>query len=80
MDSKTIKSISNQVYRQFPEMSGIQPKVRLQQPKSASPNAPTTYLLTYNTKVPVGNGQLLQRLVRVVVNPQGSILKITTSR
>ncbi len=80
MDAKIIKTISNQVYRQFPELSGIQPKVRQQVAKSAIPSAGPTFLLTYNTKVEIGNGASLSRLVRVTATPQGSILKITTSK
>ncbi len=79
MDAKTIKNISNQVYRKFPELAGVQPKVRQQQPKSLAADNPT-YLLTYNTKVNVGNGASMARLVRVVATPEGSILKITTSK
>ncbi len=80
MDTKTIKTISTQVYRKFPELSGVQPKVRQQQAKSAAAAANPTYVLTYNTRVEVGNGASLTRLVRVVATPEGSILKITTSK
>ena len=80
MDAKTIKTISTQVYRKFPELAGVQPKVRQQQAKSAPIDADPTYVLTYNTKVEVRDGVSLTRLVRVVATPQGSILKITTSK
>ncbi len=87
MDSKTLKHVSSLVYRQFPEMAGVQPKLRLQKApenvKTARPNGPTngpTYLLTYQTKVSLQNGKSMPRYVRVVLNPQGDILKITTSR
>ncbi|RPI35047.1 MAG: hypothetical protein EHM70_00895 [Chloroflexota bacterium] len=83
MDPKTIKSISAQIYRQFPEMSGIAPKVRARPvPESQrafkKPAAPT-YLLNYQTKAALPEGKSISRWVRVVVDAQGKIIKITTS-
>jgi len=76
MDAKTVKSISNQVYRQFPEMHGVQPKKRLQ---SGTGKANPTYTLTFQTTVRTQDGRQLDRWVRVVANEQGSIIKMTTS-
>ena len=81
MDTKIIKSISTQVYRRFPEMAGCQPKVILQaapQPKSIL--AAPRYLLTYRNSVLTPGGKSIPRFVRVIVNGQGIIIKITTSR
>jgi hypothetical protein len=83
MDPKTIQKISSQVYRQFPEIAGVKPKVRLRPPsgKAAPPNgSPETYLLTFQGKADIGQGKSIPRLVRVVANQQGKILKISTSR
>ncbi len=79
MDSKTLKHVSSLVYRQFPEMNGVQPKLRLQKAPENIKSSPT-YLLTFQTKVALQNGKSMPRYVRVVLNPQGDILKITTSR
>lgn len=85
MDPKIVKSVTNKVYRQFPEMAGVQPKIRNQvtsamKSKPAGPGYPATYLLTYQTKVQIpGANRMLPRWVRVVVNSQGKIIKITTS-
>ncbi len=83
MDPKTIHKISTQVYRQFPEIAGVQPKVRLRpaSAKPASQNGKTeTYLLTFQGKASLASGKSMPRLVRVVATPQGKILKISTSR
>lgn len=79
MDPKILKSISAQIYRQFPEMAGVQPKARLQA-SPASREESRTYLITFNTRVRLGTGQTMPRWVRVVVNEKGKVLKITTSR
>lgn len=81
MDPKYIKSISNQVYKRFPELDGSRPKVRLQStPKAKSTPAAPKYLLTYQGKAKSPSGKTILRLVRVIADAQGKILKITTSR
>ncbi len=75
MDQKLIKNISAKIYKQFPEMVGVKPRTRRQQPNGAP-----TYLLTYQIKVSLPTGKTLPRYVRVVVDDRGSILKVTTSR
>ena len=79
MDPKILKSVSAQIYRQFPEMAGVQPKARLQAASASRPES-QTYLITFNTQVRLGTGQSMPRWVRVVVNEKGKVLKITTSR
>jgi hypothetical protein len=85
MEPKTIESISNQVYRRFPEFTGVKPNVRKQpKPKSEglskiSPDS-ENYLLTYKKDAKGPGGQIIPRCVRVVATPKGKIVKITTSK
>jgi hypothetical protein len=83
MEPKKIESIKTDIYRRFPEVAGIKPKVR-KQPVSNSNNPippdQRNYLLTFNTKVKGPNGQVIPRWVRVVATPKGKIVKITTSK
>jgi hypothetical protein len=83
MDPKTIQKIATQVYRQFPEIAGVQPKVR-QRPASGKSTtqlgSSETYLLTFEGKASLGSGKSMSRLVRVVATTQGKIIKISTSR
>jgi hypothetical protein len=87
MDAKILRTIVNQIHRRFPEFAGVQPKVQTQrmgegreaQAKSAAP----TVLLTFHSSNKTRDGaqsKTISRWVRVVVNEQGKILKITTSR
>ncbi len=81
MDPKFIKSISNQVYRRFPDLEGSKPRVRLQSaPQAKSVPTPQKYLLTYRGEAKSPNGNTIHRLVRVIADTKGKILKITTSR
>jgi hypothetical protein len=67
----------------FRRLQVCKPKVRQRPPsgKAAPPNgSPETYLLTFQGKADIGQGKSMPRLVRVVANQQGKILKISTSR
>jgi hypothetical protein len=81
MEPKLIKSITKEVYRRFPDLQGSQPKVRPQPaPQAKSMPAAPKYLLTYKGKATSANGQIIHRIVRVITDAAGNILKITTSR
>jgi hypothetical protein len=79
MDSKTISGIKQQIYRQFPEVSGQEPNVKTQASAKTPGNAPS-YLITFKGRVTQPSGPTFSRTVRVVANNDGRILKVTTSR
>lgn len=85
LDQKTLTAITKQIQRRFPEISGSKPEVRAQHPPqakniSSALDSPSQYLVTFRGIVVSPDGKSIPRLVRVVVNPDGKILKITTSR
>jgi hypothetical protein len=71
----TIQKVSRQVVRTFPEMDGITPTVRSQPGGDGG-----QFLLTYKGKAPLPGGKTLTRIVRVVADERGRILRISTSR
>jgi len=71
MDKQAIQSICVQVYRRFPELKGRSPQV-----KTIGDNQ----LLIFQATAKTADGHALPRTVRVVVNPAGKVIKITTSR
>ncbi len=79
MNDSQLKSISSQVSRKFPEVSGVQPSVK-RQASSKSKSSPSTYLITYRGKSKAADGKSITRIVRVTANDNGKIIKITTSR
>jgi hypothetical protein len=81
MNQDLIKAINQEVYRRFPDFSGVRPKVQSQRAAKADAKpGEAGFLLTYQTSVEVQGSKRLPRWVRVVVSPQGKIQKITTSR
>jgi hypothetical protein len=79
MNSSTVQMVSKEVYRQFPDFSGVKPKVQAQKSPSRA-SSEKTYLLTYHQNAHLGTGKVLPRWVRVVADEGGKILKISTSR
>jgi hypothetical protein len=79
MNASLIQNISAQVYRQFPEVAGCQPKVSLY-PLPKGKEALANYLLIYNRQTETSNGKTILRIVRVVATEKGKIVKMTTSR
>ncbi len=77
MDNQTVKAISRQIHRQFPELAGEEPSVRAQAGAKSAGGA--TYLLTYKGRA-AASGPNLARTVRVVADASGKVLKVTTSR
>jgi len=85
MESKAVASISKTIYRQFPEVAGVKPKIKKQPIPGASKNkssnsATHNYLLTFKKNIKGPGGQTIPRMVRVVANPSGKIIKTTTSK
>ncbi len=81
MHPEIVEEISTKIYRKFPEVKGIKPKVRKQPvPKGAPKPEEPVYLITYNTMVRAPGGKKIPRWVRVAATPRGKIKKTTTSK
>ena len=77
MDPKLIEKITRKVLAKFPELKGSKPKVK----KSKVPSAQQeNYVLTYNIISTDIRGNKIPRHVRVVADPNGKIIKMSTSR
>lgn len=72
MDAKTISTVCKQVYQKFPEVNGAKPKVKEQ--------AGESFLLIFEGTGTTASGASIRRTVRAVVNANGKITKLTTSR
>ena len=85
MDPKVLQNISQEVYRRFPDLRGRRPRVQAVKPgqtRSAglSSTNGASYLLVFSGRVATSTGKQMPYTVRVVVNEQGKILKISSSR
>lgn len=72
MDSKLLKNVCDQIYKQFPEVKGSKPSV--------SSYSSTQFLLIFKGDAKTPDGHSISHSVRVVVNQDGMINKITASR
>jgi len=84
LSSGNIKTISVRVYKKFPELKGVSPSVS----KQSIPNTKTSskaiqnyrYLLTYKGVAAMPGGYMMNRIVRVVANHKGKVLKMALSK
>jgi Tfp pilus assembly protein PilX len=74
-----VRSVTDQISRQYPEMKGVKPKVQLQKAAKSASDQPV-YLLIYQAKVANDAGKQIQRTVRVTVSGDGKIIRTSTSR
>jgi hypothetical protein len=81
LDQDSIKTISKQIYRRFPEMDGCKPIVQEQStPRPKSFISEPTFVITYQKIARSQMGKTIPRRVRVVADLSGKILRVSTSR
>jgi hypothetical protein len=76
MEKDSIAKVTRQVVHTFPEMDGVAPSVRGQSGRTDVDQ----YVLTYKGKASLPGGKTLTRIVRVVADDRGRIIRISTSR
>jgi hypothetical protein len=77
MDDEVLKKVSRTVAQQFPELSSVKPRIkRHRDDRRGNPQ----FTLTYSGMAELPGGRKLKRVVRVVVNERGKILKLSTSK
>jgi len=72
MDSDTISKIDEQVFRQFPFLTGSMPDV--------SQENENRWLLLYKGSAVTADGHDLPIVVRVIADNDGKVIKLTSSR
>lgn len=79
-----IETIAKQVYRQFPEMKDAKPLVQNptdgKQAKLPGAAAGQHFLLTFKGQALGPGGRPIARIVRVVADGRGQVIKISTSK
>ncbi len=75
-----IESISQQVRRQFPELKDARPAVQSQPGAKSLEAGVDRFVLTFKARGQGPGGKSIPRIVRVVADERGKILKISTSR
>ncbi|MBS1250933.1 MAG: hypothetical protein MAG431_02532 [Chloroflexi bacterium] len=80
LEKEILKKISQKVYQRFPDFQGKKPKVKRRPKAENAKEFPPGHLLIYRKEVAGPDGQTITRLVRVVINEEGKIKKISTSK
>jgi hypothetical protein len=77
MKQEAIEKVSRKVSKQFPELNSTRPSIRSQSNKGHSKQR---FTLTYKGKATLPNGRMMSRIVRVVADEHGKVLKMSTSK
>jgi hypothetical protein len=80
LTSAQLETISRQVYRQFPEVRDARPVVQTQAGAKSAMGSSGRYVLTFKGRGQGPAGQTIHRIVRVVADDRGKVLKVSTSR
>lgn len=72
MDSAVINKINKEVFKKHPQMAGTNPRV--------SQQTDNRYLLLYTRKLEIAAGRSMEQTVRVTVDQQGNVLRMSTSK
>ena len=75
-----IESIAQQVYHQFPEVQDLRPTVQNQPGAKSVAPATDRFVLTFKGHGQGPGGKNIPRIVRVIADERGKIIKISTSR
>lgn len=76
MNSAAKSKVNRHVAKKFPELKGARPSVKRQGGKKSSPN----FLLVYKGTAELPGGRTMNRVVRVVADEAGKIIRLSTSR
>jgi hypothetical protein len=81
LSASQIDKISRQIYGQFPEIRDARPMIQGQAgAKSAGARVTDQFVLTFRGVGHGPGGQTINRIVRVVADERGKVLKVSTSR
>ena len=72
MDSNTLRSLTTEIARRYPEIAGCRPTVQ------ARPAGQV--MLVFRATRTTADGRSIARVVRALVSASGQVLKVTTSK
>ena len=76
MEQSAVEKVSRKVAKQFPEMKGRKPLIKSQ----SSGKKEMRFVLTYKANVELPGGRNLRRVVRVVADEKGKVIRMSTSK
>ena len=79
LSASLVDSIARQMYGRFPEIRDVRPQVQTQA-GAKTPGESARFVLTFKGKGTGPGGKSIPRIVRVVADERGKVLKVSTSR
>lgn len=76
MDKSTLAKLTKEVARKFPEMEGVRPSLK----RKCESNNGLQYEVTYKGSAELPGGKTMRRIVRVIADEKGRILRMSTSK
>lgn len=77
MDQQALKKVIRQVARQFPELKDAPPTIKKQ---IAVGNGKEQYVLTFKGEAELPGGRTIKRIVHVVADSSGKVIRMSTSK
>lgn len=74
MKKEAVEKVTRAVVRQFPEMNGVRPAVRSEKGDE------DRYQMIFKGAAELPGGKTMKRIVRVVANSKGDVIRMSTSR
>ncbi len=74
MKKEAVEKVTRTVVRQFPELDGVRPAVK------SDKGGDDRYQITFKGAAKLPEGKTMKRIVRVVANAKGDVIRMSTSR
>ncbi len=82
LDKRHVAKARKLVFDKFPEMAGAKPSVGAKrfQSKGCEDSVKTRYVVTFQKDISLPEGGELRRLVRVTMDGDGEVIRLTSSK
>jgi len=77
MDRELVDQINRKVVKQFPEMRSVRPVI---QREDSSRNGKAKFRLTYKGEAELPGGRKIRRIVHVIADENGRVIRMSTSK
>lgn len=74
MKKEAVEKVTRTVVRQFPELDGVRPAVK------SDKGGDDHYQIIFKGTAKLPEGKTMKRIVRVVANAKGDVIRMSTSR
>jgi hypothetical protein len=77
---KYVAKAKKLVRAEFPEMAGAEPSIDQNKARSKDGTARSVFVLTFKKSIPLPDGGQLRRVVRVTMDQEGEVIKLSASK